>query len=117
MAVEFADVHPSADVWVMDVALDRIVLGGDHEGEHTALHGEMDRERSFYQIEILYVFAAANFELVIDVIGLMNRDAGRPFPSKYQPLQSSGGNRPQFRPDQAVPTGSKRLQCEALRWS
>ena len=44
MAVEFADVHPSADVWVMDVALDRIVLGGDHEGEHTALHGEMDRE-------------------------------------------------------------------------
>jgi hypothetical protein len=46
VAVKFADVHPLADVWVMDVALDRIILGGDHEGEHPTLHGEMDRERS-----------------------------------------------------------------------
>jgi hypothetical protein len=55
---EFAGVHPHADVRVVDVTLDFVVFRGNHEIEHPALPSEVDRERGFYEIEILDVFVA-----------------------------------------------------------
>ena len=88
VSVEFAGVHPHADVGVVDVTLDFVVFRRNHESEDSGLGCEVDREQGFYEIEIPHVFVAPQFELLIHVVRVMRRDAGRALPSQGQLAQS-----------------------------